>query len=225
MPQNVFSDLDGLESLDLEANGLEELAPGVFADLSGLRQLLLSSNKLSTLPGRVFSNLSNLEALFLKNNGLRELPAGVFTELSKLQDLWLDANQLSSLPQGVFVGLSELRKLDLRENPGSPFQLRLRFERTDATSLAAPPPAEVRLVLPEGAPVAVTVWFSIADGTVSPPSATVARGDSVSQVFTVRKGPLDRPARVTGSVRTEVPDGISGIDWRRTRWWWCCSAA
>lgn len=211
LPQNVFSRLGRLESLDLTANDLQRLASGVFANLSGLQQLRLSTNKVSTLPSTVFSDLSNLEALFLSNNILRDLPVGVFAGLSKLKELRLDTNQLSSLPQGVFVGLSELRMLSLEGNRVDPFRSTFRFERTDSTSLSAPSPATVRLVLPMGAPIALTVGLSIGNATVTAPSATVARGDSVSQVFTVRKGPLDRPARVAGSVLTKVPDAITGI--------------
>ena len=211
LPPTIFSDLSNLESLDLGQNELQGLDSGVFASRSSLRELDLNTNKLSTLPPTIFSDLSNLEAVVLSNNQLQELPPGVFAGLSKLKDLRLDTNNLSSLPQGVFVGLSELRNLTLEHNPGIPFPLTLRFERTDTTTLSAGDTATVRLVLPEGAPFPITVILSVGANLVSRPSVAVPRGDSVSQVFTVKQGPLRNPVRVTGKVPA-VPDAIAGIN-------------
>ena len=213
LSQDIFSGLSNLESLDLWQNSLQELPVGVFAGLASLRELDLHANQLSELPRTVFSNLSNLESLNLSTIRLRELPAGVFAGLSSLKALRLDANQLQSLPQGVFVGLSELRDLALDGNPGSPFGLMLRFERTDATLPTAPgPTATVRVVLAEGAPLPITVPLSVRGGSFSPASISLPRGDTVSGSFTVRQTSVGNPARVTATRVPEVPDAITGVE-------------
>ena len=195
----VFSDLSNLDSLDLGANRLSSLEDGVFSGLSSLKKLKLHTNQLSVLRPTVFSGLSNLESLQLSNNHLQELSEGVFAGLSSLKELLLEANQLQSLPQGVFVGLSELRILTLEGNPGTPFGLMLRFERTDATSPSAPgPTARVRVVLAEGAPFAFNVPAVSRGGSVTPSSVPFAKGDTVSsRDFTVRQTSASNPARIT----------------------------
>ena len=211
LPPTVFSGLSALQSLDLGSNRLQELPAGVFASLSGLRALALHTNQLSGLPRAVFSDLTGLETLSLSNNRLRELPVSVFAGLSALKELGLEANQLQSLPRGVFVGLSELRRLALAGNPGGPFGLTLRFERTDASS-EAPAPATVRLVVAEGAPFSITVPLRVGGGSVSPASVSLPRGDSASQHFTVRQTSVGNPTRVTAARLPAVPDAITGVE-------------
>ena len=212
LPRTVFSGLSNLESLDLGANRLSSLEDGVFSGLSSLKELELHTNQLSELPRTVFSGLSNLESLQLSNNQLRELPEGVFSGLSSLKELRLGANQLQSLPQGVFVGLSELRILTLDGNRGSPFRLTLRFERTDATSLTAPAPAMVRVVLAEGAPLPITVRLVNRGGGVRPASVDLAKGDTVSANFTVGQTSVRNPTRITSGDLPDLPDNITGIE-------------
>ena len=214
LSQDLFSGLSNLESLNLWQNSLQELPADIFANLSSLRKLDLHANQLSELPRNVFSDLSNLETLVLTNNRLQELPVGVFAGLASLKELGLDGNQLQSLPRGVFVDLSELRSLTLEGNPGTPFELRLRFERTDTTLPTAPgPTATVRVVLAEGAPFPdITVLLSVRGGSFSPASVSLPRGDTVSGSFTVRQTSVGNPARVTATRVPEVPDAITGVE-------------
>ena len=236
LPEGVFSGLANLEWLWLTANRLTSLPEGVFADLTNLRELHLSKNQLASLPEGVFAGgltslislsldenrltslpegvfaggLTSLISLSLAENRLASLPEGVFAGLSSLQYLNLDENQLASLPERVFSGLVSLEALRLGANPGAPFELPLRFERTDAADTAGSP-ASVRLVLARGAPFNMAVPLAIQGGTASSASAVLSTGSIEGQVFTVAQASPGQSTRVQASGIPTIPAEIRGI--------------
>ena len=111
-----FFELDSLQRLDLNNNGLTTLPAGVFDALGRLTELRLNDNGLTTLPAGVFDALGRLTELRLNDNGLTTLPAGVFDALGRLTELRLNDNGLTTLPAGVFDGLGRLTELRLNDN-------------------------------------------------------------------------------------------------------------
>ena len=189
----VFAGLSNLEHLDLYHNQLVDLPSGVFAGLSNLPVLDLGGNKLNLRAG-AFAELPNLEYLKLYENQLTSLPSGVFEGLSNLErlDLGLSnesdipgGNELKELPSGLFAGLDLLRAAWLNGNPGSPFPLVLRMERTDTTELTAPGPAKVVVAVETGAPFDIRVRLSAPGATLSPTWATIRTGGTQSNIVTV----------------------------------------
>ena len=182
---NIFNGLNQLQFLDLERNQLASLNANTFSGLSRLTELWLGQNKLTSLPSGIFSGLSSLRQLVLGDNQLTSLPTGVFSDLSSLQDLFLAFNQLRSLPDGVFSGLNSLKDVRLSNNPGAPFILTLKLERTDNTDLTAASPATVKVKVAEGAPFDMSVTLSVSGGTLSATTATIAKGSTESSAITV----------------------------------------
>ena len=116
LPDSVFADLAGLDTLDLRENRLAALPRDVFGPLTGLEYLDLSDNVLTALPDSSFAGMADLNSLFLDENWFTALPDGIFADLTALDTLWLGEGELRTLPDGVFDGLGELRALDLSEN-------------------------------------------------------------------------------------------------------------
>ena len=117
LKERDFFELNNLERLYLNDNGLTTLPEDVFDDIKDtLQQLRLNGNDLTTLPENVFDGLGSLTELRLNDNDLTTLPAGVFAELQALVTLRLQNNQLSELPASIFNGLSNLRLIGLESN-------------------------------------------------------------------------------------------------------------
>ena len=211
LPEKVFVGLSNLRDLALGANDLTTLPGGLFAGLSSLTRLELWINDLPSLPEGLFADLASLERLFLSSNDLAALPVGVFAGLSNLRMLWLDGNQLQTLPVGVFAGLSNLFSLELDPNPGAPFELALRLERTDGEA-GAPPPASVRLALAEGAPFAITVPLSVRGGAASAASAVLPAGSTAGPVVTATQATAAQPVRITAASLPAIPALFSGVE-------------
>ena len=103
----IPTDLAGIGSLLLPAEGIASLKSGDFAGLTGLTRLDLDFNEITTLPADIFSGLSALTSLRLNNNQLSTLPSGIFSGLTSLTDLRLSNNPLpASLPASLFADVS-----------------------------------------------------------------------------------------------------------------------
>ncbi len=200
LPEGVFSGLTSLLGLSVFDTELETLPAGVFSGLTSLQGLSIRANdELATLPAGVFSGLASLRRLTLMHNfELETLPAEVFSALASLRNLRLTENVLASLPEGVFSGLEGLERLDLRNNPGAPFELALRFERTDGTGTDASP-ASVRLVLAERAPATIVAPLSVEGGGASSSAALLPAGSTEGPTFTVVQHTAGRPTIVRAS--------------------------
>ena len=129
--------------------------------------------------------LSSLRVLWLYENELAELPAGVFGGLSSLRFLNLSENGLAELPAGVFGGLTSLESLKLQGNPGSPFSLAIRLERTDSDDLQAPGPATFSARLAEGTPLDLVIRLAARGGTLSADTVKMEAGDTATSEVSV----------------------------------------
>ena len=139
----------------------------MFDGLGSLNELRLDQNQLTSLPADVFDGLSSLAELFLALNRLTSagLPADVFDGLSSLWRLQLLGNQLTTLPDGLFEGLSALRSLELQDNSVDPMVLTVSLERVGNNGFKA--------TVPAGAPFAMTLPVSVANGSIDGGATTL----------------------------------------------------
>ena len=185
LPVGVFEGLSSLKRLDLSNNRLTDLPVGVLAGLSSVVGVILDENQLTDLPVGVFEGLSNLKDLDLSGNQMTVLTPDAIRELRSLADLRVNDNQLFALSANVFSGLDRLCRVWLENNPGSPFPLQPRIERTDTTDLAAPGPATAVVRLDEGAPFDMEMTLLAPGATLAPAMATIPTGANRSDPFTV----------------------------------------
>ena len=106
----------------------------------------------------------------------------------------------------------ELAYLNLGSNPGTPFPLDVRLERTDTLDLAAPGPAKVVLSPAEAAPFPMTIPLAVEGGTLSTDKATLERGRPRSAEFTVTMNSAgETGAAVVIGPAPLVPEPMIGV--------------
>ena len=224
--------LTGLTSLDVSANALSVL-PAVNG-LTELTFLDVSGNALSGLPDistltkvtnldasgndlTVFPDLTGLTALTrldLSGNEIGgDLPSDAFSGLSGLEIIRLDDNELTGLEEEVFVGLESLTTVWLDGNPKSSspqdFTLTLTPKVTDdGTGFVI----KVR----EGAPGDLTAQASLAGGTLSSPTVTIAQGTSetllaFTQTASIATLTLRSPTALSGPNPSDSETGYKGL--------------
>ena len=165
LPQNLFSRMSSLAQINIHSNRLTSIHEDAFSGLPSLTQLFLRNNRLTSLPQDVFSGLSKLQYLYLDGNQLTSLPTDVFSGLSSLIQLLLNGNQLSTLPAEVFRGLTGLTRLRLQANSVSPMPLTVSLEKVGLNQFKATAPA--------GAPFAIVLPVSVANGSISGGATTL----------------------------------------------------
>ena len=200
LPQNLFSGLSSLTQINLHSNRLTSLPADVFSGLSSLTQIFLRNNRLTSLPAGVFSGLSKLQYLYLDGNQLTSLPADVFSGLSSLTQLLLNNNQLSMLPAGVFRGLTGLTMLRLQANSVDPMPLTVSLEKVGVNQFKATAPA--------GAPFAIVLPISVANGSISSgvTTLTIPQGEVESVSLTVTRTPS-----TTAAVTVDIGNPLPGL--------------
>ena len=183
LPAGVFSGLTALSSLFLVGNDLSSLPANVFSGLTSLGNINLRDNDLNSLPANVFSGLTSLWDISLRDNDLSSLPATVFSGLTSLINIDLLNNDLTSLPDGLFSGLTGLENLVLGANPNSGDELPL------TVTLEKVGEDRVRAKVPTGAPFAVAIPVTPANGTLAGgvTMLTVAAGSVGSAAVTVTR--------------------------------------
>ncbi len=124
------------------------------------------------------TQLAAITSLNLRNKSITVLKSGDFDGMTGLTSLNLYGNQLSSLPNGIFEGLTALTTLRLGGNTTDPMQVGIYVEHIDGNNY--------KVVVPTGAPFAITVALEISDG-VNPEALgnqTVSKGSVESASFT-----------------------------------------
>ena len=115
----VFDDLPAeLSTLRLDRGGKEILGSGFFSELPGVEAIDVWDESLTTIKARFFSGLGSLKRLFFDDAGnIARVERGAFTGLTELTNLDLSNNKITSLPDGVFSDLQKLEVLELGGNP------------------------------------------------------------------------------------------------------------
>ena len=200
LPADVFDGLSSLTELTLKGNRLSNLPEDVFDGLGSLNRLRLDQNQLTSVPADVFDGLDSLAELFLHLNRLTSagLPADVFDGLDSLYRLQLRGNQLTTLPDGVFEGLSALEFLEVKDNSVNPMVLTVSLERVGNNGFKATAPA--------GAPFAMTLPVSVANGSIDGGATTIGipAGAVESGALTVTRT-AGTMAAVTADIGLSLP--------------------
>ena len=116
-----FSNLRGIQTIDLGRNKLTSLPKNLFRGLSSLLNIYVGKNHLSFLEQNLFEGLENIKRIHLEHNNLASLPDGLFRSLRSLEVVRLDANKITKIEQNPFPKHSGLRKLNLGNNKLSSF--------------------------------------------------------------------------------------------------------
>ena len=104
-----FSNLKGIQTIDMHRNKLTSLPKNLFQGLSSLLNIFLGKNNLSFLEHNLFEGLENIKQIHLEHNNLASLPDGLFRSLHSLEVVRLDANKITKIEQNPFLKHSGLR--------------------------------------------------------------------------------------------------------------------
>ena len=95
---------------------IKHLDADMFSNVSGLQALDLRGNMLTYLPSDIFDNMTALVTLHLDDNHLLELENTVFHGLKNMKILTLSGNRLVHIRNDTFADLYSLVSLDLSHN-------------------------------------------------------------------------------------------------------------
>ena len=117
------------DTLDLSNTGIKMLTKEQFKQYPGVKVLILDDNEISVIEAGAFDGMNSVERIFARRN------------------------QISEIPDSLLYGLGALRAVDFTENPGVPFPLALRLQRTDAPDATTPMPATLTVSWPIALPI------------------------------------------------------------------------
>ena len=174
LPTDILVDLSALTTLDLSDNALTALLPNPFTGLTALTSIDLSGNALTALPALSSSSLTALTSLDLRNNAIASLAGSTLSPFATtLTTLHLQGNELTALPDGFFRGATALTTLNAGLQTSTDADISLTLEPVFDGG-------ELRLLLPTGAPMALTMNVATSSGTLTPTSLTIAAGATLS---------------------------------------------
>ena len=109
-----FSELDGIQEIDLSHNGLLRISSGMFYPeaLDKLQKLNLDYNEISYLPSNQFIYLKKIKYLHINFNKIDQIGSDTFKNLKELDSITLSNNKITFLPNNLLRNKS-LYKLTL----------------------------------------------------------------------------------------------------------------
>lgn len=116
IPSQAFAPLQNLQHLYLTGNNFTELQADSFPDLRSLETLDIRENPIAVVNNGAFRGLGNLNVLTMSNCRLQQLHSNSFEGLGNLTLLSLDFNRIEELPPSVFVPLPNLSYFGLWYN-------------------------------------------------------------------------------------------------------------
>ncbi|CAK1546169.1 unnamed protein product [Leptosia nina] len=116
IPQESFSQLHNIETLDLQLNEINEIHANTFQNLK-LNKINLKGNKIENISENAFHYLEEtLTELDITENFLYIFPLKPLENLRKLSSLRLAWNKIESIPNNLNVTIERLYSLDLSSN-------------------------------------------------------------------------------------------------------------
>lgn len=109
-----FRGLIELQSLQIYGSSFFGLNVNFFQDLNKLQHLYLDSNGIEQLPTMLLPQ--NLETLSLRNNSLRFITGNTFKQQTLLKYLYLSENEIEHVSKKAFENLKNLKYLQLQNN-------------------------------------------------------------------------------------------------------------
>lgn len=116
LPSTIFTKFPKIESLVMNAVGLEEIRHGSFLDANHLKILSLERNILTRFDEETFKGATNLETIKLGRNNISSIDKQAFNGLQTLKVLDLSRNDLQMIEEGIFQGLTSLEVIDFSFN-------------------------------------------------------------------------------------------------------------
>ncbi|XP_041968142.1 protein artichoke [Aricia agestis] len=116
LPQNVFSQNDALQVVDISDVGLKALPVNLFSKNHNLQQIYLSNNYLQEITEGTFKNLKNLTHLDLSYNNIVTIRTPAFVNVMSIQYLSLKGNQLNAFKGEFFNTGTSLEVIDVSDN-------------------------------------------------------------------------------------------------------------
>jgi Leucine-rich repeat (LRR) protein len=114
--KNSISDIDNLDELILEDDGISEIQPGAFSRVPQLRKLVIRGNtKLKEIKEGVFNKL-NIATLDLSNNSIETVASRAFDDMPELLTVNLGDNQLSIWDKNWFAKTPLLTRVSFQNN-------------------------------------------------------------------------------------------------------------
>ena len=115
-----FSELDGIQNIDLSHNGLLQITSGLFYPkaLDKLQKLNLDYNEISYLPSNQFIYLKKLKYLHISFNKIDQIGSDAFNNLKELDSITLSNDKITFLPNNLLrnKSLYKLTELDFSYN-------------------------------------------------------------------------------------------------------------
>ena len=90
--EQIFPNLQNLNTIELNNCGINGIIPGAFNNLPELRFLRLNDNNIVNIVANTFNNLQNLNTIELNNCGINGITPGAFNNLPELRFLRLRNN-------------------------------------------------------------------------------------------------------------------------------------
>ncbi|XP_013194089.1 protein artichoke [Amyelois transitella] len=116
LPQNLFQNNQGLQSIDLRHIGLKALPVNLFTKTPNVEYIYLSHNNLQEITENTFKNLRNLTHLDLSYNNIVNIRTPSFVNVMSIQYLSLKGNQLNAFKGEFFNTGTSLDVIDLSDN-------------------------------------------------------------------------------------------------------------
>lgn len=111
--------LQGLKTLQMDSNGLDEIPAEALRGLNDLRELSLGNNLLNSLKDSVFDDLNSLRALYLQKNLITTVRHEVFkTPLSNLSLLVMGKNPFDCTCESILWFVTWLNNTNMTSVPG-----------------------------------------------------------------------------------------------------------
>ncbi|KAI3353376.1 hypothetical protein L3Q82_019909, partial [Scortum barcoo] len=108
----------GLKTLQMDSNGLDEIPAGALRGLTDLRELSLANNLLNNLKDSVFDDLNSLRALYLQKNLITTVRPEVFkTPMSNLSLLVMGKNPFDCTCESILWFVTWLNNTNMSSVP------------------------------------------------------------------------------------------------------------
>jgi Leucine-rich repeat (LRR) protein len=104
-----------IENLNLSRNSLSDMADNSFTNLQSLQVLVLNENGITQLTARHFEANTHLKELFLRMNQLKSINGTLSTNVD-LEVLDVSANSLTNIDLATIVNLKKLKSLNVSSN-------------------------------------------------------------------------------------------------------------
>ncbi|KAL3278307.1 hypothetical protein HHI36_013640 [Cryptolaemus montrouzieri] len=113
--ENCISDIESLDELILEKNGIQEIRAGALRNLPAIRIIKLGQNKLKTIVTGVFNNLQ-VSDVDLSKNEIEVIEDTAFNDMPELLSIKLTDNKLTKWNKNWFLNTPLLNRLSFQHN-------------------------------------------------------------------------------------------------------------